>query len=371
MMMRADIAASRVPSGYGPAAEFDAGYERRSGFAGTQRTVVSYRTHPELMSAGVMTGLQVMDFTSAQRMAFGDQIEVEAGGSLQSVHTAGYAISPHPFVRVALHPAGSWTVQYRMATDQNLQGFDDVTSAHSAVPVALTGPKGKLTVERNRHQEAAIGRKAGKANIALVYYQDAIARTVLSGGGASGPGESKPGVEPMGLLVDPTTGSFRAFGAGYRTSGARASFSAPITSAIMVAAEVSNGAALLAMTGSDATYSQTVQGLQKHTSQAATVAIKGRILSSGTKLRASYRWQQASLVSAVDPFSAYADQAYLSCMIRQPIHLGKHLPQGLEATIDVTNLLAEGYRPFLSEDGSTLYFAQAPRTIQAGLSFNF
>jgi hypothetical protein len=47
------------------------------------------------------------------------------------------------------------------------------------------------------------------------------------------------------------------------------------------------------------------------------------------------------------------------------------LPPGLEATIDVTNLLAQGYRPFLSADGRTLYLAQAPRTIQGGLSFTF
>jgi len=47
------------------------------------------------------------------------------------------------------------------------------------------------------------------------------------------------------------------------------------------------------------------------------------------------------------------------------------LPAGLEATVDVSNLLAEGYRPFLSSDGKTLYLAQTPRTIQAGLAFNF
>ncbi len=43
----------------------------------------------------------------------------------------------------------------------------------------------------------------------------------------------------------------------------------------------------------------------------------------------------------------------------------------LDATIDVTNLLAQGYRPYLSADGQTVYFAQAPRAIQAGLSFTF
>jgi hypothetical protein len=43
----------------------------------------------------------------------------------------------------------------------------------------------------------------------------------------------------------------------------------------------------------------------------------------------------------------------------------------MEALIDVRNLLAQGYRPFVTQDGSTLYFAQAERSIQGGLSFSF
>jgi hypothetical protein len=37
----------------------------------------------------------------------------------------------------------------------------------------------------------------------------------------------------------------------------------------------------------------------------------------------------------------------------------------------VRNLLAEGYRPFISSDGSVLYFAQTARAIEGGLSFTF
>jgi hypothetical protein len=57
--------------------------------------------------------------------------------------------------------------------------------------------------------------------------------------------------------------------------------------------------------------------------------------------------------------------------VRQSLRLGNLLPPGLDATIDVTNLLAQGYRPFLSDDGQMLFLAQAPRTIQAGLAFTF
>jgi hypothetical protein len=88
-------------------------------------------------------------------------------------------------------------------------------------------------------------------------------------------------------------------------------------------------------------------------------------------VRAAYRWQPERLVTAVNPYEAFSDQAYLSFYLRQPIRCGNFLPPGLEATIDVTNLLAQGYRPFLSTDGGTLFLAQSPRTIQAGLAFSF
>jgi hypothetical protein len=77
------------------------------------------------------------------------------------------------------------------------------------------------------------------------------------------------------------------------------------------------------------------------------------------------------LVTAVDPYAAFSDQAYLSCYLRQAIRFGKLLPPGLDATVDITNLLAQGYRPFLSADGQTLFLAQSPRTMQAGLAFTF
>ena len=43
----------------------------------------------------------------------------------------------------------------------------------------------------------------------------------------------------------------------------------------------------------------------------------------------------------------------------------------MEALIDVRNLLAQGYRPFLSPDGRTLYLVQAARAIRGGVSFTF
>jgi hypothetical protein len=111
--------------------------------------------------------------------------------------------------------------------------------------------------------------------------------------------------------------------------------------------------------------------LKTRSTQSATIALKGRVIHSGTQVRASYRYQPEMTVTAVNPFAAFSDQAYLSFLVRQPIRCGKVLPDGLEATVDITNLLEQGYRPVLSRDGHMLFLAQSPRMIQAGLAFNF
>jgi len=165
--------------------------------------------------------------------------------------------------------------------------------------------------------------------------------------------------------VDTATGSFRSLGAGTTTNGVSVTLSEPLTPGLWTALEFTSGAAL--ETGSE----PGPAGLQATSAEAATVAIKGRVLRTGTEMRAAYRWQPLRLVTAVGPYEAFSDQAFLSFYLRQAVRWGDRLPAGLEATIDVTNLLAEGYQPFLSADGRTLFLAQTPRTIQGGLSFTF
>jgi hypothetical protein len=404
VMLRADLGAGMrgvtVPTsamagtapGIGAAlagSEFDAGYEGRTGFnGGVLRTVVSYKSHPELVGTGFVpgtqggSGLQVMEITSAQRMAVGENIEVEAGDRIEAIREGVSAVQTHPFFRVSVHPTGEWTLEYRLASDRGVQQFDDVTSGDSDVPVALVR-NGHLAVERGFHQEIAIGRRAPKASVQVTFYHDGISGAAIAGGETgtvsqrADAAQANAGVSftPVGILLDPTTGSFRTLAAGYTSEGARVSVSSALTPALWVAAEYSTGEALTMpdseVSGMPVGLEEALAELHSMHSQTATIALKGRLVGAGTRVRASYRWQPTRGVTAVDGYSSFGDQAYLNCMVRQPIRLGQSLPQGLEATIDVTNLLAQGYRPFLSADGHTLYFAQAPRTIQAGLSFSF
>jgi hypothetical protein len=106
-------------------------------------------------------------------------------------------------------------------------------------------------------------------------------------------------------------------------------------------------------------------------SQAAGLSLRGKIIHTGTSLRVKYRWQPVRTLTQVNAYNATPEEAYLSFYLRQRLWCGRILPQGLDAVVEATNLLEQGYQPVLAPDGQTLMLAQVPRAIQAGLSFNF
>ena len=105
--------------------------------------------------------------------------------------------------------------------------------------------------------------------------------------------------------------------------------------------------------------------------QTYTISLSGTLEGTGTRWRASYRWQPEDTVTQVAPFAADAAEPYLNLHLRQPICARRDGTGGFEAVLDVRNLLAEGYRPYLLSDGSLLIFAQDQRGIRGGLAFTF
>jgi hypothetical protein len=317
-------------------------------------------------------GLQALQLASAEKMQIGDFADVEVGGVLYVVHTAGYGVASRPFLKVTAHPSEAWTVGYRMATSRDLQSYAGLNTVQQEMPVAITS-QGRMRTESGLHHEFAIGRKLGPGLVQLSYYLDSLNQVMVEGGGSLSDADiAQAGESPMGgVLADQTTGSFRLLNAGYKAQGMNLMLSEPITSNMWLALEYSTGAALTSKDEDVLTMEDMPSALKPMTSQTATLALKGKVLRSGTSVRAAYRWQPSRMVTAVNPYAAFSDQAYLSCYLRQAIRFGNLLPPGLEATVDVTNLLAQGYRPFLSADGKTLFLAQSPRALQAGLAFTF
>jgi len=372
VVVRADYGTTGRPYMGGPSTEMAAGYERELGFAGAARTLVSYQSHPEMVGSGNADGLGAVQMASAERMKLGDSVDVEAGSSLYVVRATGYTTAMRPFLKVTAHPTGSWTVGYRMATSQDVQSYESLDAVQQAVPIAIVS-RGRMQTAGGRHQEISVGRKVGRGVVQVALYQDSLDRVMVAGGGALTAADVQgfSGTNGDGILADATTGDFRVLGPGYNTRGVNITVSEPVTPAMWLALAYSTGAALEARDEGALTLPTVATDLMPQMSQTITLAVKGRVIHSGTKVRASYRWQPTRLVSAVNPYGAFGDQAYFSCYLRQAIRLGDLLPAGMEATVDITNLLAQGYRPVVTADGHTIFLAQAPRTLQGGLAFNF
>ena len=88
-------------------------------------------------------------------------------------------------------------------------------------------------------------------------------------------------------------------------------------------------------------------------------------------MRAEYRWQPETTLTAVNAYNTADQDAYLGFYLRQRVWAGRFLPDGVDVVIEATNLLQQGYRPVLAADGRVLFLAQAPRAIQGGFAFNF
>ncbi len=105
--------------------------------------------------------------------------------------------------------------------------------------------------------------------------------------------------------------------------------------------------------------------------QTYSISLSGTLDGTGTRWRASYSWQPDDTVTAVAPFAQDAAEPFLNLHFCQPIHVTRDGSGGLEALLDIRNLLAEGYRPYILSDGSLLIFAQDQRSLRAGLAFTF
>jgi hypothetical protein len=171
------------------------------------------------------------------------------------------------------------------------------------------------------------------------------------------------------VLADPTTGTFEVAAPGYSGRGLSVSVMQPITPVLSAWVEYDLGTALrsdgsLVMTDLAST-------MTSHTAQAGSAALRGRIAHTGTAMRVEYRWQPVRTLTQVNAYNATPEEAYMSFYVRQRLWCGKLLPQGVDAVVEATNLLEQGYQPILAPDGQTLFLAQVPRAIQGGLSFNF
>lgn len=366
-VLRTDISGPRTPFPVSPSADLTVGWERKLPFTGTSRTLLTYTAHPEVQGANGATGLQTAVMRNAQRMELGDSIQIDAGSVTRDVSLGGNSFTVEPFLQVSAHPADGIVIAYTFTKARGTESLEDLDRVHPEVPAAFSR-HGHVQLERGTHQSLGIaGKLPHHGVITLAVYRDHIVSASLTGVGLL------PAVDAatVASATDATTATFLAAAHDYSASGIRMTVRQPVTDSVTLDGSFSDGQALNATASPDATLLALINGLESRNTLTAAVGATGQFQRTGTTLSAGYRWQPDGSLTAVDRFRAADNTAYLHAKLRQSLRSFTLLPTGFEAVLEVQNLLAQGYQPFLSHDGRTLFLAQSPRVLQAGLSFTF
>ena len=347
------------------------GFRQELGYAGSVQSVAAVAIHPEIEGAGG-NGLEEAAFRTSENIRMGDEFEAEAGA--QQVFARLGQKSPNtvmaalPFVSAAWHGDDS-TVRYRMTTVVPAIRSDDEDRASTVLP-AFSVRDGGLVLQRGLHQEIGWERQTDASGMAVVFFADRLENPVLEAmthfavGGESQVDSS--------ALFDRASGILRAAGPGFSSAGFVATAEHRLPRDIRLRLSFANGNTLV-MPASRRTQPLSVALASARPRRAPmySISLSGTLEGTGTRWHASYRWQPEDTVTPVATFASGAAEPFFNLRLRQPVNLRHDGGRSLDVILDLHNLLAEGFRPFVLTDGSLLMFAQNQRSLSGGLAFTF
>lgn len=343
------------------------GFRQDLGIAGAVESVAAVSIDPEVVSAGG-SGLEEVSVRSSEVMHFGESVEANIGSDAVAARMDGSAPSSTmdmlPYATVAWH-GGTSTIEYRMATMAQDQAAA-MNEAAAWMP-AVAERNGTLTLEHGLDQEVAWERQTDASGVSVVLYADRVDQPVLEAMSRFASGDM-----PAAVLLDPASNLIRVAGPGYSGAGIEAAVEHRLLAGNSIRASYASGDALVmpALPQSTA-LANVLAAAHARRTPVYSIALSGTLDGTGTQWRASYSWQPEDTVTSVTPFAENVAEPFLNLHLRQPIHMNRNGAQSLEALLDVRNLLAQGYRPYILSDGSLLLFAEGQRSLRAGLAFTF
>jgi hypothetical protein len=344
------------------------GFRQDLGFAGSVQSVAAVALHPEVAGGGG-EGLDEAAVRSWETIHVGDEFEAEVGSDQVLARLS--SLSPETVAAVLPFASVGWrygnsAVRYHMTTLLPGAPDSEETEARSWLP-ALSARNGALAIEHGLHEDLGWERRTNLSGVAVLVYADRIDNPVIEAMSRFAPGDSASAM----VLLDPLSGLLHAAGPEFSTAGMAATIEHRLPGGNQLRLSCANGNALVLSGPQPTSLAQLLAGAHPRRAQMYALSLSGTLDGTKTRWRANYRWQPEDTVTAVAPFAVDASEPYLNLYIRQPIHPRRDGSGGFEAVIDLRNLLAQGYRPYLLSDGSLLIFAQDQRGIRAGLAFNF
>ena len=336
------------------------GFRQDLGFAGSVESMAAISIHPVIEGAGA-DGLEEAAMRSAETINLGDEFEINAG--TQQVFARFIQNSPNtvaaslPFASVTWR-GGNTNVSYRMATAPIGANQNESKATYYLPRVSMR--RGELVLQHGMHQEIAWERRTNTSGVSFRVFSDEIDNPVVEASGTAAAAD--------GVLIDPVSGMIRGTGQNYSSTGVMTTAERRFGSNA-VSLAYANGSALVMPALPRPTLGQILSAAKPRRTQMYAISLSGVLDGTGTRWHASYRWQPADTVTQLAPYEVGAMRPYLNLNLRQPICI-RHDGINIEALLNVSNLLAEGYRPYVM-NGGTVVFAQDQRSIGAGVAFTF
>ena len=336
------------------------GFRQELGFVGSVQSVAAIAIEPEVQGAG-SSGIKEAAVESRETMHLGDSVSAEAGAVEVVAGTSdGLLMRSLPFAEVAWR-GGNETVLYRYATQLSAGGES------GRLPRAGMAD-GRLVLEHGAHQEVGWERRSNTSEVGAKAFSDRVDNPVLE---ASARWSAGANAAELPVLFDPGSGLIRWSGQGYSSAGFEATAERRLSGNTFVRAMYASGQALVVPALPSPMFEQAMAEIHPRRVQTYGISLSGTLEGTGTHWRASYRWQPDDALTDSVPFDSEAMDPYLHLQFRQRLFRSREGSTGLEAMIDMQNLLSQGYHPYILSDGTMLIFAEEQQALRAGVAFTF
>jgi len=296
------------------------------------------------------------------QFTLGDHISVRYGAEYLVAGFNGTTSALRPRGEMSVELSPEWQVALALVTEpwQNAAVSGDALQSTlntlDAFPTLLIR-NGRPVLENGLHEELAVSHSLNRhADLSAAVFHDRSTHTAVIGRGQNG------GVD---FLQDYFSQAFAYDGGASASTGARIAYRQDLAGNLK-ATFVYAYAGALTPSGEAALQANLRDALATRYHQSVAAGISATVPRTKTKFSASYKWIDGAAVSQLDPYgeSLYHMDPYLSMAIRQP------LPYHMAVEADMGNLLAQGYVPIATSDGSVV-LVPSYRFFRGGLSLQF
>jgi len=301
-------------------------------------------------------------------LVLGDSAVLHYGADVLGAQIGGSTESIRPVLAMTVMISPEWQANFIVAsgtaanTTSSGPSSDRAMTDLNSFPVLMLR-EGRPILEGGWHEEMNLRYKiTPQASIEVAGFHDQSHDTPVFGSGS--PANSD-------YLQDPFSSAFVYDAGSTESSGVRVAYKQKLGENFDFAAVYAFAGALAPGSEEVATTSFLRDMLSTRYRHSVGGRFSGHLRHSGTEFHAGYKWLSGPALTHQDSYgeALYDLDPYLSVGIRQP------LPGSLwncrwEFMADVRNLLAQGYIPVTTQDGSVV-LVSASRSFRGGLSFQF